>query len=114
MWQKCDSSRHKVLVVSVCPQSLPFFAVKFHLDVLAVAQKLCGFLKSVGESACRVARCSLSPFFLNLNLYATTFIFKCKCMWQCITLTGSRDQWLNNVVSLPKGKLEMFSLCLQE
>lgn len=52
--QKCDSSKHKVLVVSVCPQSLPFFAVKFHLDLQAAAQKLCGFLKSVGESACHV------------------------------------------------------------
>ncbi|KAI5623414.1 nuclear prelamin A recognition factor, partial [Silurus asotus] len=46
--KKCDSSKHKVLVVSVCPQSLPFFAVKFHLDVPTAAQKLCGFLKSVG------------------------------------------------------------------
>ncbi|XP_053366900.1 nuclear prelamin A recognition factor [Clarias gariepinus] len=46
--KKCDSSKHKVLVVSVCPQSLPFFAVKFHMGVPAAAQKLCGFLKSVG------------------------------------------------------------------
>ncbi|KAI5103438.1 nuclear prelamin A recognition factor, partial [Silurus meridionalis] len=46
--KKCDSTKHKVLVVSVCPQSLPFFAVKFHLDVPTAAQKLCGFLKSVG------------------------------------------------------------------
>ncbi|XP_051523025.1 nuclear prelamin A recognition factor [Myxocyprinus asiaticus] len=46
--KKCDTSKHKVLVVSVCPQSLPFFAVKFHLDVSAASQKLCGFLKSVG------------------------------------------------------------------
>lgn len=49
-WQKCDTSKHKILVVSVCPQSLPFFAVKFQLDVPAAAQKLCGFLKSVGTS----------------------------------------------------------------
>lgn len=48
--QKCDTSKHKVLLVSVCPQSLPFFAIKFHLDVSAAAQKLCGFLKSVGTS----------------------------------------------------------------
>ncbi|XP_017339631.1 nuclear prelamin A recognition factor isoform X1 [Ictalurus punctatus] len=46
--KKCDSLKHKVLVVSVCPQSLPFFAVKFQLDVQAAAHKLCGFLKSVG------------------------------------------------------------------
>lgn len=46
--KKCDTSKHKVLVVSVCPQSLPFFAVKFGLDVPTAAQKLCGFLKSVG------------------------------------------------------------------
>lgn len=46
--KKCDASKHKVLVVSVCPQSLPFFAVKFHLDIPEAAQKLCGFLKSVG------------------------------------------------------------------
>lgn len=46
--KKCDASKHKVLVVSVCPQSLPFFAAKFHLDIPEAAQKLCGFLKSVG------------------------------------------------------------------
>lgn len=62
--QKCDSLKHKVLVVSVCPQSLPFFAVKFQLDVQAAAHKLCGFLKSVGESACHVARCCFSPPFV--------------------------------------------------
>lgn len=42
-------SKHKVLVASVCPQSLPFFAVKFGLDVNEAAHKLCGFLKSLGE-----------------------------------------------------------------
>ncbi|KAI2658346.1 Nuclear prelamin A recognition factor [Labeo rohita] len=46
--KKCDTSKHKILVVSVCPQSLPFFAIKFQLDVPAAAKKLCGFLKSVG------------------------------------------------------------------
>nr|XP_055032167.1 nuclear prelamin A recognition factor isoform X3 [Misgurnus anguillicaudatus] len=46
--KKCDTSKHKVLVVSMCPQSVPFFAIKYHLDVPAAAQKLCGFLKSVG------------------------------------------------------------------
>uniref|UniRef100_A0A3B3QEI7 Nuclear prelamin A recognition factor n=1 Tax=Paramormyrops kingsleyae TaxID=1676925 RepID=A0A3B3QEI7_9TELE len=46
--KRCDASEHKVLAVSVCPQSLPFFSVKFHLDVPQAAQKLCGFLKSLG------------------------------------------------------------------
>lgn len=46
--KKCDVSKHKVLVASVCPQSLPFFAVKFGLDITEAAQKLCGFLKSLG------------------------------------------------------------------
>lgn len=46
--KKCDVSKHKVLVASVCPQSLPFFAVKFGLDVSEAAQKLCSFLKSLG------------------------------------------------------------------
>lgn len=46
--KKCDTSKHKILVVSMCPQSVPFFAIKYHLDVPAAAQKLCGFLKSVG------------------------------------------------------------------
>lgn len=46
--KKCDTSKHKVLVASVCPQSLPFFAVKFGLDISEAAQKLCGFLKSLG------------------------------------------------------------------
>lgn len=47
--QKCDVSKHKVLVASVCPQSLPFFAVKFGVDITDAAHKLCGFLKSIGE-----------------------------------------------------------------
>lgn len=42
-------SKHKVLVASVCPQSLPFFAVKFGVDITDAAHKLCGFLKSIGE-----------------------------------------------------------------
>uniref|UniRef100_A0A8C6SH22 Nuclear prelamin A recognition factor n=1 Tax=Neogobius melanostomus TaxID=47308 RepID=A0A8C6SH22_9GOBI len=46
--KKCDVSKHKVLVASVCPQSLPFFAVKFGLDISEAARKLCGFLKSLG------------------------------------------------------------------
>ncbi|KAM7371197.1 hypothetical protein PAMP_010688 [Pampus punctatissimus] len=41
-------TKHKVLVVSVCPQSLPFFAVKFGLDITEAALKLCSFLKSLG------------------------------------------------------------------
>ncbi|KAG9350364.1 hypothetical protein JZ751_026719 [Albula glossodonta] len=46
--KQCDASKHKVLVVSVCPQSLPFFAVKFCLGIPEATQKLCGFLKSLG------------------------------------------------------------------
>ncbi|XP_018617547.2 nuclear prelamin A recognition factor isoform X2 [Scleropages formosus] len=46
--KRCDASKHKVVVVSVSPQSLPFFAVKFHLDIPQAAQKVCGFLKSIG------------------------------------------------------------------
>ncbi|KAL6094645.1 narf [Pungitius sinensis] len=46
--KKCDASKHRVLVASVCPQSLPFFAVKFGLDVSEAANKLCSFLKSLG------------------------------------------------------------------
>lgn len=49
VFQKCDASKHKVLVASVCPQSLPFFAVKFGVDITVAAHKLCGFLKSIGE-----------------------------------------------------------------
>lgn len=45
---RCDVSKHKVLVASVCPQSLPFFAVKFGVDVNEAAHKLSGFLKSLG------------------------------------------------------------------
>lgn len=47
--QKCDVSKHKVLVASICPQSLPFFAVKFGVDITEAAHKLCGFLKHLGE-----------------------------------------------------------------
>ncbi|RVE59274.1 hypothetical protein OJAV_G00187030 [Oryzias javanicus] len=46
--KRCDASKHRVLVASVCPQSLPFFAVKFGVDVPEAAQRLCGFLKSIG------------------------------------------------------------------
>lgn len=46
--RKCDVTKHKVLVTSVCPQSLPFFAVKFGLNITEAAKKLCGFLKSLG------------------------------------------------------------------
>ncbi|KAM9832472.1 nuclear prelamin A recognition factor [Neosynchiropus ocellatus] len=46
--KKCDVTKHKVLVASVCPQSLPFFAVKFGVDITEAASKLCGFLKSLG------------------------------------------------------------------
>nr|XP_023862707.1 nuclear prelamin A recognition factor [Salvelinus alpinus] len=46
--KKCDVSKHQVLVVSVCSQSLPFFAVKFGLDIPEATRKLCGFLKSLG------------------------------------------------------------------
>ncbi|MEQ2227364.1 hypothetical protein ILYODFUR_036960 [Ilyodon furcidens] len=47
--KKCDTSKHKVVVASVCPQSLPFFAVQFGLDITEAAHKLCSFLKSLGE-----------------------------------------------------------------
>lgn len=46
--KKCDASKHKVVVVSVSPQSLPFFAVRFGLDIRQAMLKLCGFLKSLG------------------------------------------------------------------
>ncbi|XP_022379155.1 nuclear prelamin A recognition factor isoform X2 [Enhydra lutris kenyoni] len=46
--KKCDRSQHKVLVVSVCPQSLPYFAAKFRLSVTDASRRLCGFLKSLG------------------------------------------------------------------
>ncbi|XP_037134780.1 nuclear prelamin A recognition factor [Syngnathus acus] len=46
--EKCDVTNHRVVVASVCPQSLPFFAVKFGVDIVEAAGKLCGFLKSLG------------------------------------------------------------------
>ncbi|XP_042552505.1 nuclear prelamin A recognition factor [Dipodomys spectabilis] len=46
--KKCDASKHRVLVVSVCPQSLPYFAAKFNLSVTDASRRLCGFLKSLG------------------------------------------------------------------
>ncbi|XP_037349659.1 nuclear prelamin A recognition factor isoform X1 [Talpa occidentalis] len=46
--KKCDTSKHKVLAVSVCPQSLPYFAAKFSLSVADASRRLCGFLKSLG------------------------------------------------------------------
>uniref|UniRef100_A0A8D1RVR5 Nuclear prelamin A recognition factor n=1 Tax=Sus scrofa TaxID=9823 RepID=A0A8D1RVR5_PIG len=46
--KKCDASEHRVLAVSVCPQSLPYFAAKFSLSVTDASRRLCGFLKSLG------------------------------------------------------------------
>lgn len=48
--KKCDASKHRVLAVSVCPQSLPYFAAKFSLSVTDASRRLCGFLKSLGEA----------------------------------------------------------------
>uniref|UniRef100_A0A452T893 Iron hydrogenase large subunit C-terminal domain-containing protein n=1 Tax=Ursus maritimus TaxID=29073 RepID=A0A452T893_URSMA len=39
--KKCDISQHKVLAVSVCPQSLPYFAAKFCLSVINASRRLC-------------------------------------------------------------------------
>lgn len=38
-----------MLAVSICPQSLPYFAAKFNLSVNDAARRLCGFLKSLGK-----------------------------------------------------------------
>uniref|UniRef100_A0A2K5L7V3 Nuclear prelamin A recognition factor n=1 Tax=Cercocebus atys TaxID=9531 RepID=A0A2K5L7V3_CERAT len=46
--KKCDTSKHKVLVVSVCPQSLPYFAAKFNLSVTDASRRVCGFFRSLG------------------------------------------------------------------
>ncbi|XP_051889050.1 nuclear prelamin A recognition factor [Pristis pectinata] len=46
--QRCDESKHKVLVVSISPQSVPYFAAKHCIDVADVIQRLSGFLKSIG------------------------------------------------------------------
>lgn len=37
-----------MLAVSLCPQSLPYFAAKFSLSVTDASRRLCGFLKSLG------------------------------------------------------------------
>ncbi|XP_063473493.1 nuclear prelamin A recognition factor isoform X3 [Symphalangus syndactylus] len=60
--EKCDTSKHKVLVVSVCPQSLPYFAAKFNLSVTDASRRLCGFLKSLGwvRYAERVLGCPIT------------------------------------------------------
>ncbi|XP_063473494.1 nuclear prelamin A recognition factor isoform X6 [Symphalangus syndactylus] len=60
--KKCDTSKHKVLVVSVCPQSLPYFAAKFNLSVTDASRRLCGFLKSLGwvRYAERVLGCPIT------------------------------------------------------
>ncbi|KAK1341250.1 hypothetical protein QTO34_017653 [Cnephaeus nilssonii] len=46
--KKCDTSQHKVLAESVCPQSLPYFVAKFSLSVTDASRGLCGLLKSLG------------------------------------------------------------------
>lgn len=46
--QRCDESKHKVLVVSISPQSVTYFAAKHSISVSDVIQRLSGFLKSLG------------------------------------------------------------------
>lgn len=46
--KKCDTSLHRLVVASVSPQSVPYFAARFQLSACEVARKLCGFLKSLG------------------------------------------------------------------
>lgn len=60
-----------MLVASVCPQSLPFFAVKFGLDISEAANKLCGFLKSLGERVIKpiVKRCLSAPSYISFSLF---------------------------------------------
>uniref|UniRef100_G1Q4F2 Iron hydrogenase large subunit C-terminal domain-containing protein n=1 Tax=Myotis lucifugus TaxID=59463 RepID=G1Q4F2_MYOLU len=51
LYKKCDTSQHKVLAVSMCPQSLPYFAAKFSLSVTEASRRLCGFRKGLGVHA---------------------------------------------------------------
>ncbi|XP_004463721.1 nuclear prelamin A recognition factor isoform X2 [Dasypus novemcinctus] len=46
--KKRDLSTRSVLAVSVCPQSLPYFAAKLGLGVTDASRRLCGFLKGLG------------------------------------------------------------------
>ncbi|GCC36703.1 hypothetical protein chiPu_0015201 [Chiloscyllium punctatum] len=46
--QRCDVFKHKVLVVSISPQSVPYFAAKHCINVTDVIQRLSGFLKGLG------------------------------------------------------------------
>uniref|UniRef100_A0A8I5TSD1 Nuclear prelamin A recognition factor n=2 Tax=Pongo TaxID=9599 RepID=A0A8I5TSD1_PONAB len=68
--KKCDTSKHKVLVVSVCPQSLPYFAAKFNLSVTDASRRLCGFLKSLDR--CFVTQWELTPLGPNSDRLLTT------------------------------------------
>ncbi|KAK1343683.1 hypothetical protein QTO34_014236 [Cnephaeus nilssonii] len=47
--KKCDTLQHKVLAVSVCPQSLPYFAAKFSLSVTYASRRLAAFSKALGR-----------------------------------------------------------------
>ncbi|XP_063512456.1 nuclear prelamin A recognition factor isoform X3 [Pongo pygmaeus] len=68
--KKCDTSKHKVLVVSVCPQSLPYFAAKFNLSVTDASRRLCGFLKSLDR--CFVTQWELTSLGPNSDRLLTT------------------------------------------
>ncbi|XP_062330211.1 nuclear prelamin A recognition factor isoform X1 [Osmerus eperlanus] len=46
--KRCDVTNHRTVLVSLCPQALPFFSVKFGLGIPDATHKLCGFLKSLG------------------------------------------------------------------
>ncbi|KAK1343847.1 hypothetical protein QTO34_014401 [Cnephaeus nilssonii] len=48
--KKCDTSQHKVLVVSVCPQSLPYFIAKFSLNVTDASRGSAAFSKALGRT----------------------------------------------------------------
>lgn len=93
--QKCDASKHKVLVASMCPQSLPFFAVKFGLDITEAAHKVCGFLKSLGEAVGFIYHCLLPPHthrYLSwtLDILPHFWLSLCCCLYS--HLSGSHLQ----------------------
>ena len=58
--QRCDVTNHRTVLVSLCPQALPFFSVKFGLGIPEATHKLCGFLKSLGEPVCVCCVCCVS------------------------------------------------------
>lgn len=86
-----------MLAVSVCPQSLPYFAAKFSLSVTDASRRLCGFLKSLGEMSLMLL-CIYNEFVSALSVSRVQFS-KAQAREECHESHGCKE-----TLPLPRGR----------